>query len=122
MHEHETTISLFGEEVDALIEFEPDFDPDGNEDNILITSVEIRRCTHQRGDMLYSPDGQAFPVTFPQYAKVEILPIMLGKQIAELAKQILGEKAEEDWASVMNEPKGRGYAADFPSQFPGVRL
>ena len=122
MCEHETTISFFGEEIDALVQYEPDPDPDGGGNDVLITSVVIRRCTHQRGDMLYSPDGQAFPVTFPQFAKIEIMPVLLGRQIADLAKQILAEKTEEDWSLVMNEPKGRGYAADFPPQFPGIRL
>lgn len=120
MFEHETSISLFGEEIDALVQYEPDPDPDGGGDDILITSVVVRRCTHERGDICYSPDGQPFRVHFPKYAEVEIMPVLLGRHLAELAKQILAEREEDKWDCVMSEPMTIRY--NFPTNFPGVRL
>lgn len=116
MHEYETKIDLiaWGCETDAIVQYEPD------ENDILISSVVIRRCVKERGDLVYCPDGSHYLVRVPEYVEAEIFPVLSGKQIATLAQEIIAARAEADWSCVMNEPMTIRF--NFPPQFPGVRL
>ena len=114
MYEHETRIRLLGADLDVIVQFEPD------EEDILISSVVVRRCVKERGDIAYCPDGTSYLVRFPEYVEAEVFPILSGKQIAALAAEILAEREAEDWSCVMNEPMTMRF--NFPPQFAGVRL
>ena len=113
MYEHETRLHLLGEDLDVIVQFEPD------EEDILISSVMVRRCVKERGDIDYSTSGN-YPVRFPKYVEVEVFPVLSGSQIAALVEEILAEREAEDWSCVMNEPMTIRF--NFPPQFAGVRL
>jgi len=113
MHEYQTKVDLIGSEIDAIIRFEPD------EEDILISSVMVRRCVKERGDLDCSTSGN-YPVRFPKYVEAEVFPVLSGSQIAALAAEILAEREAEDWSCVMNEPMTMRF--NFPPQFAGVRL
>ncbi len=82
MIEHETRIEIAGEELPAVIEYEPD---DGD---VLITAVILKRCIKQRGDTAYCPDGSFYKVTFPEFIQLNITQFLRGSQIKALVDEI----------------------------------
>ena len=118
-YEYETRLEIVGEEMPAIIEYETD---DGNgADGILITSVVLRRCVAQRGDVVYHPDGDCHLVNFPEYITLDITQFLKGSQIKTLAEEVYESIEEKNWDEVMNEPR-QYVPRNFPSNFPGVRL
>lgn len=108
MNEYETRIEIAGEELPAVIEYEPD---DGD---VLITAVILKRCVKQRGDTAYCPDGSFYKVTFPEFIQLDITKFLRGSQIKALADEISSAIAadaadarirqEEDrWNAIMME-------------------
>ncbi len=108
MIEHETRIEIAGDELPAVIEYEPD---DGD---VLITAVILKRCVKQRGDTAYCPDGSFYKVTFPEFIQLNITQFLRGSQIKALADEIssaivadaadaLIRQEEDRWDAIMME-------------------
>lgn len=116
--EHKTKIELAGEEMPALVEYELD-GPDV--EDVMITSVRLRRCVAQRGDVVYHPDGDYHFARFPEYIELEIFQWLKGSQLKALAEEIYESLEEKNWDEVMNEPR-QYVPRNYPENFPGVRL
>lgn len=123
MNEYETTLELAGESLPALVHYETDpLDDEGQSAaDICISSVVLRRCVKQRGDIAYLPDGDAYQVTFPEYIELDIIQFLKGCQLKELAEEIYANLEANNWHEVMNEPR-QYIPRNFPPNFPGVRL
>lgn len=126
MYSYETTLELAGESLPAIIGYETDplNDEGQSAADICISSVILRRCVKQRGDIAYLPDGDAYQVTFPEYIELDIFQLLGGSQLKELAEEIYESLEENNWHDVMNEPRSYGprLPRNFPDNFPGVRL
>lgn len=112
---HETKIDLAGEELPAMIEYEVDGPgPEG----ILISSVLLRRCVKERGDLSFDERGAAYKVTSPEFISTEIFPFLNGQQLKLLAEDISADLEGQNWNETMNEPNYINY--DYPPNYAGV--
>lgn len=119
--EHETSLELVGEDYSALIQYEIDpSDEEESANDICISSVVIRKCVAQRGDVVYHPDGDYHKIYFPEFIELEILYFLNGRQLKALAEEIYAEIKERCWDEVMDEPITMRYNA--PTNFPGVNF